>query len=287
MSNNLPDQNAVKNPLSSWFRQPKIYVRLPSQGKFYPAGSLDTSTNGEYPVYAMTAKDELMLKTPDALLTGQSTVEVIKSCIPAIQDPWKMPSIDLDFCLIAIRIATYGEKMEIDTRCPHCDSENSFDMDLTNWLAMFNGFQYNDVVDADPLKVYIRPYSYQEVTKNSIKAMEQQRIFNIVNDEQMSDEEKLKRFGESFVKLTALTVDIIADCITRIETPDGATSDKNHIKDFINNCSKDVFEAVSTRINDMKSQIELKTPTVCCSECSKEFGVPITMDQSNFFAVRS
>jgi hypothetical protein len=35
----------------------------------------------------MTAKDELMFKTPDALLNGQSTVEVVKSCIPAIQDP--------------------------------------------------------------------------------------------------------------------------------------------------------------------------------------------------------
>ena len=287
MNNNLPNQEAAKNPLSSWFRQPKIYIRLPSKGKFYPAGSLDLSTNQEYPVYAMTAKDELMLKTPDALLTGQSTVEVIKSCIPAIQNPWLMPSIDLDYCLIAIRIATYGEKMEIDTKCPHCTAENSFDMDLTAWLGIFDNFVYNDVIDVDPLQVYIRPYSYQEVTKNSIKAMEQQRIFNIVNDERLSDEEKLKRFGESFVKLTELTVDIIADCVTKIETPNGATSDKLFIKEFINNCSKEVFDAISARIGDMKSQIELKAPVVNCSDCGKEFSVPITMDQSNFFAVRS
>lgn len=99
-----------QNPLSQWFRQPKVYIKLPSNGEFYPHGALDKSANGEYPVYAMNAKDELMFKTPDALLTGQSTVEVIKSCIPAIQDPWSMPSIDLDVALVAIRIATYGQK---------------------------------------------------------------------------------------------------------------------------------------------------------------------------------
>jgi len=73
-----------KNPLASFYRQPKIYVRLPSKGEFYTPGSLDVSENGEYPVYAMTAKDELLFKTPDALLNGTSTVELIKSCIPAL-----------------------------------------------------------------------------------------------------------------------------------------------------------------------------------------------------------
>ena len=127
----LEDLNpAKKNPLANWYRQHKIYVKLPSKGKFYKKGALDISANEEYPVYAMTAKDELMFKTPDALLSGQSTVEVIKSCIPAITDPWSMPSIDLDFCLIAIRVATYGESMEVGTDCPHCKASNSYDINL-------------------------------------------------------------------------------------------------------------------------------------------------------------
>ena len=65
------------NPLTKYFRQPKIYLRLPSKGRYYPAGSLDMPDSGELPVYAMTAKDELMFKTPDALLNGESVVEVI------------------------------------------------------------------------------------------------------------------------------------------------------------------------------------------------------------------
>jgi hypothetical protein len=282
---NVPNKN--QNPLAQWYRQPKIYVKLPSQGRFYPNGALDVSSNEEYAVYAMTAKDELMFKTPDALVSGQSTVEVIKSCIPAIQDPWLMPSIDVDFCLIAIRIATYGEKMEISTVCPHCKSDNNYDVDLQRWLQVYQGYEYNDVIEADPLKVHIRPYNYREVTKTSIKALEQQKIFAIVNDERMSDEEKLEKFGQSFVKITELTVDIIAECISKIETPNGAATDKAQIKQFINNCDKEIFEKISDVVNGNKERVDIKPEHVKCGSCEKEFDVPVTMDQANFFAVRS
>lgn len=276
-----------KNPLSSFYRQPKIYVSLPSKGKFYPQGSLDISTDGHYPVYAMTAKDELLFKTPDALLSGQSTVELIKSCIPAILDPWLMPNIDLDFALIAIRIATYGDKMEVGCNCPHCNAENSYDIDLTAWFEIFNNFNYNSVVDISPLVAHIRPYTYREVTKTSIKSMEQQRIFQVINDDSISDEEKLEKFGKSFVKLTELTVDIIADCITQIDSPEGAVTDKSMIKDFIANCSKDVFEKIQSQVISMKEQIEFKAQDVTCGECKQPFSLPVTMDQANFFAVKS
>lgn len=282
-----PKIETKKNPLSSFYRQPKIYVTLPSKGKFYPKGTLDVSTTGEYPVYAMTAKDELMFKTPDALLSGQSTVELIKSCIPAILDPWQMPSIDLDFALIAIRVATYGDKMEVNTHCPHCNADNSYDINLSEWFQVFSNFTYTETIDADPLTINIRPYSYKEVTKTSIKTIEQQRIFKIIEDDSISDEEKLEKFGQSFVKLTELTVDIVADCITSIEAPDGSVTDKAVIKDFIHNCSKDIFDKIAEQITAMKDQIELKASNVSCGECNKAFELPVTMDQANFFAVKS
>ena len=276
-----------KNPLINFYRQPKIYVRLPSNGKFYEPGSLDLSENGEYPVYAMTAKDELLFKTPDALLNGTSTVELIKSCIPAILNPWVMPNIDLDFALIAIRIATYGDKMDVGTNCPHCDAENSYDMDLTAWLDIFNNFIYNTDIVVDPLTVHVRPYTYKEVTKTALKSMEQQRIFQVINDDTLSDETKLEKFGASFLKLTELTVDVIADCITAIDTPDGSVSDKTMIKEFISNCSKDIFQKIQDHVIQMKELIEFKAQNVTCGECSKPFSLPVTMDQSNFFAVKS
>jgi hypothetical protein len=198
-----------------------------------------------------------------------------------------MPSIDLDFLLIAIRIATYGDKMEVNANCPHCSAENSYDMDLNLWFQKFAHFNYNEEIDVDPLRIFVRPYSYLEITKTSIKTIEQQRIFNIINDEKMSDEEKVDRFGKSFVKITQLTVDVIAECISRIVAPEGEVTDKDQIKEFINNCSKDIFDKISNHISQIREELELKAVNVSCQDCKEVFDVPITMDQANFFAVRS
>ena len=88
------------NPLIGMMRQPKIYIKLPSNGNYWSDGSLQLSPNGEYPVYSMTAKDELILKTPDALLNGQAVVDVIQSCLPNIINAWECPQIDVDLILV-------------------------------------------------------------------------------------------------------------------------------------------------------------------------------------------
>jgi len=293
MDNDLPlvdvknSPNTNTNPLSGYFRQPKIYITLPSKGEYYPEGSLDKSSNGQYAVFAMTAKDELMFKTPDALLNGQSTVEIIKSCIPAIKDPWVMPTIDVDAALIAIRIATYGEKMEITSNCPKCSTENTYELPLTDYLAMAQQFDFSAVLNVGELTVHLVPYTYNQMTSAGLKAMEQQRVFEIINNDQLDDKAKIEKFQASFQNLTALTVDTITDCIAKIETPQGSTDNRAHIKEFVNNASKDVFDAVSNHITEMRKAIDMPDQKLKCTECETEYLVPITMDQSDFFGERS
>lgn len=235
----------------------------------------------------MTAKDELMFKTPDALMNGQSTVEVIKSCIPAIKDPWSMPSLDLDACLIAIRIATFGENMEVTSACPSCKHLNDFEMNLLGYLDELNNFNYQSSITIGELTVNIRPYTYKEVTKTAIKAMEQQKIFAIVNDDNMSDEDKLEKFGISFVKLTEITVDVVCGCITSIDTPQGTVDDPLMIKEFMQNSSAAVFNTINDHVNAMKESMALNSQKVQCTECQHEWQVEVTMDQANFFEAGS
>jgi len=276
-------QSKKSNPLANYFRQPKLYIRLPSHGKFYPSGVLDISENDEYAVYAMTAKDELMFKTPDALMNGQATVEVIKSCIPAIKEPWLMPSIDLDAVLIAIRIATYGENMDVNTSCPECNHLNEFELSLLAYLDEVSKFDYISELRLDPLVIHIRPYSYKEISKTAIKSLEQQKIFDVVNNPDMPDEEKIERFGASFVKLTELTVDVVAGCITKISSPDGDVTDQKMILEFIENSPSEVFNLVNNHVRDMKELMTLKAQNVECGECKHSWSVTVTMDQTNFF----
>jgi hypothetical protein len=275
------------NPLSQWYRQPKIFVSLPSKGEFYPEGTLDRSEDNTYPVYSMSAKDELMFKTPDALLSGHATVEMIKSCFPAVVDPWEMPAIDVDFAIVAIRIATYGDTMDVDCVCPVCSNEDTFEVNLTNYLSNFSQFNYNPTVNLGELTFKVRPYNYRESTKNTIKTLEHQKIFSIINNDQVSDEEKLSAVSDSFVKIVDLTVDVVANCVNEVITPTGSTTNQAHIDEFIKKADKEVFESIKNHVTQLKEQIDFKAQNVKCSKCEAEYSVPITFDQSDFFGVRS
>ena len=283
-------ENQKSNPLQKYFRQPKIYLTLPSGGKFYPAGSLEISESGEYPVFPMTARDEIMIKTPDALLNGQATVDVIQSCIPNIKNAWMMPSIDLDACLIAIRMATYGEEMGITIKKPVTGEEVEMNVDLRGIMDNFADAEYNDTVQVGDMIVRLRPLTYKEFTKNALKTFEEQRIFNIVNDDAVEDEAKLQAFTNSFVKLTELTVGMISTGIVSIQIGEDVVDNRKHIDEFIANADKQFFNTITDHLNSQKAMFAVKPMTVNSSPEDIEKGVPatydvpITFDQSNFFA---
>lgn len=277
------------NPLQKYFRQPKLYIRLPSGGKFYANGAINMPENEELAVFSMTAKDELIMKTPDALLNGQATVDVIQSCLPDIRDAWQMPSIDLDAALIAIRLATYGEKMTLTVKTPVTGEEKSMEVDLRMLLDQFSNLEYHSRVEVDNMVINLRPLNYREFTKGAIKTFEEQRIFNLVNDERISDEDKLQAFTNSFTKLTQLTVDMISKGITSIEVDQEVVTNSKHIEDFIKNADKGFFSAITKHLEAEKKKFSLKpliahaTSEEIAQGVPATYEVPITFDQSNFF----
>ena len=282
-------ENKNTNPLQKYFRQPKIYLSLPSNGKYYPAGSLEISENGEYPVFPMTARDEIMIKTPDALLNGQATASVITSCIPAIKDPFNMPSMDLDACLIAIRIATYGEMMEVSIKVPVTGEDKDFDLDLRIMLDQFSNVDYNSAIQLDGMIVNLRPLTYGEFTETSRKTFDEQRIFNVINDSDIAEGDKLATFTESFKKLTDLTILTLEKSIASIEVGDDVVTDQAHIKEFIANTDKGLFESVTNHIEEQRSKFQVKplvvdaTPEEIEAGVPETYEVPVTFDQSSFF----
>ena len=105
------------NPLRQFFRRPAVYLKLPSRGQYWAPGSLDLPENGELPVYPMTAIDEISYRTPDALFNGQAVINVVQSCVPSILDAGKIPNMDLNALMVAIRIASYGHSLDVASTC--------------------------------------------------------------------------------------------------------------------------------------------------------------------------
>lgn len=287
--NPLMAGKAVPNPLQKYFRQAKVYITLPSRGQYYKLGAVELPENGELPVFPMTAKDELTIKTPDALLNGQATVDVIQSCIPAIKDAWQMPSIDLDAALIGIRIATYGEKLDITTKIPGIGDERMFTIDCRTLLSKLVTAEFSNTFEYNNMTVTIRPLTYREFTTSSLKTFEEQRVFALVNDDTIPEEEKLAKFNISFKKLTELTVDTMAKTIVSIAVDDVEVSDPAHIQEFLQNTEKGFYSAIMEHIETQKEKFTLEPLKVDSPDEDVERGapesflVPITFDQSNFF----
>lgn len=283
-------ENQSVNPLKKYFRQPKIYITLPSSGNYYPPGSLEMPDSGELAVFAMTAKDEITMKTPDALLNGQSTVDVIQSCVPSIKNAWMIPSIDIDAILIAIRIATYGENIEVDVRIPNTANTKTYTTDLRFALDKLKDAAFDPIVEInDQLTAHIRPVTYQEYTKNAIKSIEEQRIFQIVNDAEMADEEKQRRFSDSFKKLTEITISSVSQSVAKIVTPEGEVSDPAFIKEFIDNADKEFFTKIIDHLELQRDKFTMPafkiqtTPEEQAEGAPAEFETPIALDAANFF----
>jgi hypothetical protein len=288
MQKTLPPSK--NNPLANFMRQPKIYIRLPSDGDFWDSKSLDMPENREFPVFSMTAKDELMFKTPDALMNGQSMVDVIQSCIPNIKNAWHCPTVDLDTILIAIRLATYGETMKLSHKVPVIDEDVEYEIDLRSLLdQQQNNVWIEQVVIRDDLIIFVKPLTYKHLTQTSIKSFETTRIMSMINDDKLSDEQKLKMFNDSFVNLTKITVDLMAEGIYKIIAGDQEVTDTKFIFEFISNSDKDVFEKVQNHLKDLKERNEIKPLVAATSEEQQEQGapatynIPISFNNSDFF----
>ena len=277
--------NKTPNPLAKHFRQPALYYKLPSNGRFWPEGSLDLPVTGEIPVYPMTNSDEITLKTPDALMNGTGIVNVIQSCCPNITDAWKMPSVDVDALLIAIRIASYGSKMTVTGVCPSCKEEHDYDVDLTSIVGQVQCPNFETPVDYNGLKIKLRPQNYFNITQNSITQFEEQKIAQALSDINISDEVRNARLKESMKTLLDLNERILVESIEYIETEDGTrVVEPDYIKDFFRNASGQVNKEIESRLELIAKEGALPTSKLQCSDCKASYEVPIEFDYSRFFA---
>jgi len=273
-----------KNPLANYFRKPSIYITLPSKGEFYPDGTLEMPENNELPIYPMTAADEIAYKTPDALFNGSAVVDVIESCVPNIKDAWKIPNIDLDSILSAIRIASYGHTIDVDTTCPKCDEEASYGLDLRSIMTNLKTPDYSTPVEIGDLSIFLKPMSYKDINENSIAQFEEQKLSSILEQTDIPEEEKLKLLSEAFRKVTNLTIISMKLSIAYIKTPDTVVSDADQIKEFLNNCERAVFEKIKDSIVSLREVNEIKPLDITCNDCDHNYKQPFTMDMTSFFA---
>jgi hypothetical protein len=272
----------MSNPLKQYFRKPVLYFKLPSEAKMYDSTIVNMPPNQELPVYAMTAADEITMRTPDALFNGAAIVDVIKSCVPNILDPWKINSIDIDAIIIAIRAASVGNILDVESTCPSCNTAGSYGINLLTMLNYQHNVDYDKVLKVRELEIKFRPLTYTEMNKSNLEQFEIQRTLVTIENYEDNDE-KQKLMKSTLDKMNDLVIGLVTSSIEYIKIPDSVVTEKEFIKEFLVNCDKKTFDSIKDESVKLREFNQIKPTKLRCSSCQHEYEQRVVLNNSDFF----
>lgn len=283
---------AATNPLSHYFRQPALYTKLPTSGKWYNKNDIDFVSDSEIAVFGLTALDEILLNTPDAMLNGQALEKVIKNCVPSIKNIKHLTVPDLETIFLSIKIATNNGKYELSRTCPKCQHENDFDINCQHLLDTMTFVEEPDTVVSfnDELIVHIRPYNLEMRQLFLAKEFDEQRTLRAIDSDNkdLDDFEKTRILGESIERISKITFSLVAKSIEKITMVKEKISvtDPEHISEWLINISKNQADAVIQAVNRLNDVGVQKKVTVTCTNCNHEWEETLSFDPISFFGKR-
>ena len=274
----------MNNPLIAAYRKPAVYISLPSQGKYYK-NKPKLSVDNELAIFPMTARDELVTKTPDALFNGEATVSMINSCCPDIQDPNEMPVNDLMAVLIGIRIASYGSDIDIDAQCPNCEHMNQLSVNSNAILATLKPNETPEVTElANGFRVKCKPYTLRDRTTLQVQQIKQRKLIESLSDARLSDEEREAKFGKTFVELADITVGLIANCIDSVMIPGNETiDDVAQILEWLKSITKKDYDSIKSTVEGLSNSGVNSNFNAKCQSCGHDWKTAVDLDMANFF----
>lgn len=276
-------EKLMTNPLIQAYRKPNMYVTLPSGGRFYK-DKPKLSADNELAVYAMTARDELITKTPDALFNGEATVSLIRSCCPDIKDPNNMPVSDLLVILVGIRQASFGKDIDVDVKCPKCEHQNQLTLDASAMLSNTKSTSSDqECMIQDDIKVTCNPYTLQDRTTLQVQQIKQQKMIAGLADAKLDDQGRQELFGKTFVEIAELTVALITNSISSVNANGEVISDKEMIKEWLQTITKKDYDKIKNKVEEL-SESGLETAfNAECQDCQHKWKTGVDLDVANFF----
>jgi hypothetical protein len=295
----MDNQNPLKkplppaNPLSQFYRRPGNFIELPSGGRFYKNPPKLSETN-ELAVYPMTAKDEMVLKNPDSLLNGEALKHVLASVAPDIKDVNEIPAPDIDAILVSMRMASYGDDMELDVshRCNASEGKSQrITVSLGGILGTIRPIEADvgKVTLSSGIKVELKPYTLdaqsrllrqQFVTMRQLQALE--------SKENSTVDQKAEVANKGYAALVDLSQETLAQSIMSVTLPDGTqVTNYAHIYDWVKNLDRASNERLDQELKKFGTFGITREVTVKCDYCGEEYKSDMLFDPTSFFAVGS
>jgi hypothetical protein len=216
----------------------------------------------------MTAMDEIILSTPDKLLSGKAVMEVFSRCVPMIMDPYELLSKDVDFLMACLRLVSFGETMNVlFTHTCEDSKEHEYVIDLQKIVSgtkqidpTILNTEYVTTVPNGQV-VTMKPLTYGDVVE-----MYQTTVL-IKSDE-----------------LTALEAEkLIVSTMTSIIRSVDSISNVNMIREWVSQIPLGWKRQIERAVQDISQwgvDFVVKKP---CMDCKEEISIQVTANPVSFF----
>jgi T4 bacteriophage base plate protein len=281
------------NPLKQYFRQARVYVKLPTLGKWYTSEDVTMTEESEVGVFALTALDDIMLNTPDAMLNGRALEQVISNCCPDIKNVKKFMLPDLEALYVGIKSASNNGKADYDRKCPKCQHENTYEL---NCQLLLDNASFVDPADSilnfdDKLEVHLRPYTFEMRQLFLKREFEEERTLRAL-DESNKDLDELAKadlLAQSVNRLSSITFTLVSQSIEKIVMlqENITVTELEHINEWLTGISKMQADLVIEAVNRLNATGVQKTMPVQCVSCGESWEDTLSFDPSSFFGKRS
>lgn len=282
-----------QNPLKRYFRQPGTYVRLPTKGRWYDEKDVVTTEDGEVAVYALTAIDDILLNTPDAMLNGQALEKVITNTVPDVKNVKRLMLPDLESIFVGIKAATNNNRIDVDRRCPKCDHENTFELNCVGLLDAATSISEDDLTINfnGKLVVHVKPYDFEMRQIFIKREFEEEKLLRALdaNNKEMDEITKAGILGESVDRLSKITFELVSRSIEKIEIKDEGVvvTDQEFINEWLVGISKAQADLVIDAVNKLNNTGVPKKITAACTSCGHQWDDQLNFDPTSFFGKRS
>lgn len=277
-------QPAGGNPLAGYFRMPGLTVPLPTGGRYLPAGTIEMDATGRVEVFPMGSADELLLKSPDALMSGLAVERLLMSCVPSIKAPQMISAPDLDVLLIAIRVATYGNLMPVDVECPSCSEEMSFDCDLSAVLGtMVDVPETIELRLSKDVIVVMKPHSMASQTKLLLAAYDEQRRAQNIDEDSLTDEQRKHLYEVTIDRFAGFQAQSLTNGIVKIVVPNNEVAERKFIEEFVRKTTKQWQNKIQNKLEEINTMGVNRDIEVKCTACAHEWKSTLEFNPATFF----
>jgi hypothetical protein len=146
---------------------------------------------------------------------------------------------------------------------------------------------YDEPAVVGDLACYFVPMTYKQLNDVSRVQFEDQKLMQIVNASETTEEEKMTKLGEAFKRITQLTIHSIAQSIGAVKSSSFMVTDQQQIEEFLVNAPKDVFNRIKEHAIELRQATELTPIDIICESCQHNYKQEFTLDMSNFFEIAS